>query len=115
MLSHYYFVAALSVFSTFQTRVFVTNAITFLPRVDEIIVLKDGEIAERGSYEELLTQEGAFAEFLQTYLQEAEDSDSESTCKYGAIWWGYIFKHGANCDWLHFDCGDGTWWEIIFK
>ena len=75
-----------SVFSTFHTRVFVTNAITFLPKVDEIIVLKDGEIAERGSYEELLTQEGAFAEFLQTYLQEAEEDDSESMYKYSATW-----------------------------
>lgn len=58
----------------------VTNAITFLPKVDEILVLKDGEVVEQGSYEELLAQEGAFAEFLQTYLQEVEADDSESSC-----------------------------------
>ena len=56
----------------------VTNAITFLPKVDEIVVLRDGEIVEMGSYEELLGHEGAFAEFLQTYLQEAEEEDSDS-------------------------------------
>ena len=55
----------------------MTNAIKFLPKVDDIIVLKDGEIVEMGSYEELLGHEGAFAEFLQNYLQEAEEEDSE--------------------------------------
>ena len=61
----------------FQTRVLVTNGVTFLPKVDKIIVLKDGAISEMGTYEELLTRHGAFAEYIQTYLQENDDSDSE--------------------------------------
>ena len=49
----------------------VTHGITFLPQVDQIIVLKDGEITETGSYKELLTQKGAFAEFLLQHLEES--------------------------------------------
>lgn len=33
-----------------KTRFLVTHAISYLPKVDEIYVIKDGEISERGSY-----------------------------------------------------------------
>jgi len=56
-----------------KTRLLVTHGITFLPQVDQIIVIKDGEITETGSYNELLTQKGAFAEFLLSHLDEADD------------------------------------------
>jgi ATP-binding cassette subfamily C (CFTR/MRP) protein 1 len=36
-----------------KTRIFVSNAISYLPQVDEILVIKNGIIAERGSYQEL--------------------------------------------------------------
>ena len=49
----------------------VTHGITFLPQVDQIIVLKNGEISETGSYKELLSQKGAFAEFLLQHLEES--------------------------------------------
>lgn len=41
-----------------------------MPQVDQIIVLKDGQVSEVGSYKELLTQKGAFAEFLLQHLEE---------------------------------------------
>ena len=37
-----------------KTRILVTHAVTYLPQVDQIIVVKDGEITETGSYRELL-------------------------------------------------------------
>jgi ABC-type sulfate/molybdate transport systems ATPase subunit len=62
-----------------QTRVLVTHGISFLPQVDQIVVLKDGEISEVGSYRELLTLKGAFSEFLLQHLEEcAEDTDDGS-------------------------------------
>ena len=64
-------VVILNSFNIAQTRVLVTHGITFLPQVDQIIVLKDGEITETGSYKELLTQKGAFAEFLLQHLEES--------------------------------------------
>lgn len=36
------------------TRVLVTHGITYLPQVDHIVVMKDGEISEEGTYRELL-------------------------------------------------------------
>ncbi|XP_032672071.1 multidrug resistance-associated protein 1 isoform X3 [Odontomachus brunneus] len=53
-----------------KTRVLVTHGITYLPEVDNIIVLKDGEITEVGTYKQLLEKKGAFSEFLVQHLQE---------------------------------------------
>ncbi|XP_011699220.1 PREDICTED: multidrug resistance-associated protein 1 isoform X8 [Wasmannia auropunctata] len=53
-----------------KTRILVTHGITYLPEVDNIIVLKDGEITECGTYKQLLEKKGAFAEFLVQHLQE---------------------------------------------
>uniref|UniRef100_A0A803XV74 Multidrug resistance-associated protein 1 n=1 Tax=Meleagris gallopavo TaxID=9103 RepID=A0A803XV74_MELGA len=50
-----------------KTRVLVTHAVNYLPQMDTILVMTDGEISEMGSYQELLKQDGAFAEFLRTY------------------------------------------------
>ncbi|XP_038064145.1 multidrug resistance-associated protein 1-like [Patiria miniata] len=58
-----------------KTRVLVTHGISFLPQVDHIIVLVDGEITEVGSYAELLSHNQAFAEFLRNYSNEAEDAE----------------------------------------
>ncbi|CAL1682835.1 unnamed protein product [Lasius platythorax] len=62
-----------------KTRVLVTHGITYLPEVDNIIVLKDGEITESGTYKQLLEKKGAFAEFLVHHLQEVHvDEGSEA-------------------------------------
>lgn len=45
--------------------------------VDEVLVMHDGTISERGSYEELLSHDGPFAQFLKTYLMEVADSEDE--------------------------------------
>ena len=37
-----------------KTRVLVTHGITYLPKVDQIIVMKNGEISEVGTYKQLL-------------------------------------------------------------
>uniref|UniRef100_A0A663N3T8 Multidrug resistance-associated protein 1 n=1 Tax=Athene cunicularia TaxID=194338 RepID=A0A663N3T8_ATHCN len=60
-----------------KTRVLVTHAINYLPQMDTILVMSDGEISEMGSYQELLKQDGAFAEFLRTYAN-AEQSVENS-------------------------------------
>lgn len=62
------------------TRLLVTHGITYLPMVDNIIVLKDGEMSEIGTYQELLDKKGAFSEFLIQHLNEVveeEDDDRE--------------------------------------
>jgi ATP-binding cassette subfamily C (CFTR/MRP) protein 1 len=37
-----------------KTRVLVTHGLTYLPQMDQIIVMRDGEITEVGTYRELL-------------------------------------------------------------
>ncbi|TKS85591.1 Canalicular multispecific organic anion transporter 1 ATP-binding cassette sub-family C member 2 [Collichthys lucidus] len=62
-----------------KTRVLVTHGVSFLPYVDEIVVLVDGVISEVGSYNSLRANKGAFSEFLDTYAKEKSNpTDSES-------------------------------------
>ena len=43
-----------------------------------IVVLKDGEVTELGTYRQLLEKKGAFAEFLIQHLQEIDVDDGTS-------------------------------------
>ncbi|PVD27621.1 hypothetical protein C0Q70_12787 [Pomacea canaliculata] len=60
-----------------KTRVLVTHGIHWLPMVDEIIVLSDNGISEKGSYDTLMSHNGPFARFLKLHLQQREDSEEE--------------------------------------
>ncbi|KAK6481811.1 multidrug resistance-associated protein 1-like isoform X3 [Huso huso] len=60
-----------------RTRVLVTHGLSYLPQVDLILVLVDGEITEMGSYQELLNRQGAFAEFIRAYTStECKESSA---------------------------------------
>lgn len=58
-----------------QTRILVTHNVSFLPEMDNIIVMKDGRITETGSFDELLSDDGAFAEFLRIYVNNEDNFD----------------------------------------
>ncbi|XP_015175308.1 PREDICTED: multidrug resistance-associated protein 1 isoform X5 [Polistes dominula] len=60
-----------------KTRVHITHDIVYLPEVDNIFVLKDGEITENGTYKQLMDKRGAFAEFLMQHLQEVGNLHSD--------------------------------------
>ncbi|KAL5020047.1 hypothetical protein ScPMuIL_002939 [Solemya velum] len=60
-----------------KTRMLVTHGVHWLPFMDKIIVLRSGQISEVGSYEELLSHNGPFAQFLKEYLIQEEESDSD--------------------------------------
>uniref|UniRef100_A0AAR2LDB0 ATP-binding cassette, sub-family C (CFTR/MRP), member 3 n=1 Tax=Pygocentrus nattereri TaxID=42514 RepID=A0AAR2LDB0_PYGNA len=62
-----------------KTRILVTHGISFLPQVDNIMVLVDGMVSEMGSYQDLLKQNGAFADFLRNYSLEDIIEDAEVT------------------------------------
>lgn len=48
--------------------------------MDTIVVMVEGKISEMGSYQELLRQDGAFAEFLRTYASAEQSAEREG-------WW----------------------------
>lgn len=60
-----------------KTRILVTHGITYLPEVDNIFVLKEGEVSEHGTYKQLLERKGAFAEFLIQHLTEINAADED--------------------------------------
>ncbi|XP_012944065.1 multidrug resistance-associated protein 1 [Aplysia californica] len=60
-----------------KTRILVTHGVHWLPQVDRIVVLTDGRISEIGSYEELMSHDGAFAQFLRMYLATEESDDED--------------------------------------
>ncbi|XP_069809503.1 ATP-binding cassette sub-family C member 3 isoform X2 [Dendropsophus ebraccatus] len=60
-----------------KTRLLVTHGISFLPQVDHIVVIVDGKVSETGSYQELMKQNGAFAEFLRNYSSEDNVEEEE--------------------------------------
>ncbi|XP_028989330.1 ATP-binding cassette sub-family C member 3 isoform X3 [Betta splendens] len=62
-----------------KTRILVTHGISFLPQVDNIMVMVEGRVSEMGSYQELLKQNGAFAEFLRNYSLEDIIEEDEAT------------------------------------
>lgn len=60
-----------------KTRLWVTHNVSYLAQTDLVIVLKEGEISEAGSYQQLLEKKGAFAEFLLHHLSDTEKTSPE--------------------------------------
>ncbi|XP_039495995.1 multidrug resistance-associated protein 1 isoform X4 [Drosophila santomea] len=60
-----------------KSRVLVTHGVTFLPQVDSIYVLKMGEISESGTFDQLVKNKGAFADFIIQHLQEGNEEEEE--------------------------------------
>lgn len=60
-----------------KTRLLVTHGLSYLPKVDCIIVMKNGVISEFGTYQELLSRNGPFAEYLRTYLEKEKDEEED--------------------------------------
>lgn len=60
-----------------KTRILVTHGLTYLPQADVVYVMKDGVIAEKGSFQELIDSKGPFAEFLSQYLQQVQDIEED--------------------------------------
>ena len=60
-----------------KTRILVTHQLHVLPRVDYIIVMKNGRIEEQGEYNELMQKEGEFARLMHTYggIDETEEDE----------------------------------------
>ena len=87
----------------FQTRILVTNSVSILSQTDRIIVLDDGRITEQGTYTELLSHQGAFAQYIATYLQTVDDGDEEDEEEIGQLlsWWRHQY-HEDRIAWKRF-------------
>ncbi|KAI0238037.1 Multidrug resistance-associated protein 1 [Lamellibrachia satsuma] len=61
-----------------KTRILVTHGVHWLPDVNNIVVLINGSISEMGSYEELMSHNAAFAQFLKQHLLQENGDNSDS-------------------------------------
>lgn len=89
----------------FQTRVLVTHGVHWLTRVDQIIVMKNGEISEVGTYNELLQNDKEFSQFLKTYnsgasdtTEDVTDNDGKCTYKWSCLFLWICRKNNQNQD-----------------
>ncbi|KAF9277276.1 hypothetical protein BGZ74_003407 [Mortierella antarctica] len=67
-----------------KTRVLVTHQLHVLPQVDYVICMKDGEIVERGTFHELMSNEGEFSNLMKAHggieeeqVEEEEEEEEE--------------------------------------
>lgn len=81
------------------TRVLVTHGVTYLPQTDKIVVLKDGEVSEIGTYNELLEKKGDFAEFLIQHMNEAAEDEQNEDIEGKAI---FLRLENINTNLFHY-------------
>ncbi|KAJ9154783.1 Metal resistance protein YCF1 [Pleurostoma richardsiae] len=67
-----------------KTRILATNAIPVLLESDFICMLKDGEIAERGNYRQLMAMKGLVADLCKTAGQDGSEPSSSRASASGS-------------------------------
>lgn len=60
-----------------KARLFVTHRIQYLPKVDQIIVLKNGRITEIGTYNELINNGKEFSQLMVEYSKDDSSKNEE--------------------------------------
>lgn len=64
-----------------KTVLLVTHAIHFLPSVDQVIVLRGGQVTESGCYDELINAGGDFAKFVEEFSKEETEEEEEGASR----------------------------------
>ena len=61
-----------------KTTIWVTNQVSYLPQVDQIIFIKEGQICESGSYTSLIEKKGYLFDFVQQTNQLEDEKNTKS-------------------------------------
>ena len=70
--------------SSGATRILVTHALHFLPKVDYIYFIIDGRIAERGTFEEMMASRGEFSRTFDEFVtKDQKDLEGEKAVHLG--------------------------------
>jgi ATP-binding cassette subfamily C (CFTR/MRP) protein 1 len=60
-----------------KTRVLVTNALQYLPKADQIVVLEDGKVHEIGTYKSLMAKGLDFSKLMKNHGLDGEDDSND--------------------------------------
>ena len=60
-----------------RTSIVIAHRLSTILKADEILVVKDGTIAEQGSHEELLAQGGTYRELYETQFRKILEIEGE--------------------------------------
>ncbi|KAL3103423.1 hypothetical protein niasHS_002609 [Heterodera schachtii] len=60
-----------------KTRVLVTHSLSVLKHCDQIVVIKDGSVAQMGTYSDLLAGSGDFSDLIRDYLTNRNPSNTD--------------------------------------
>ena len=66
-----------------RTKILVTHALYFLPQVDYIYTIADGQVMERGTYVELMANHGVFSKFVKEFGSKQQQEDETDEAKDG--------------------------------
>jgi ABC-type multidrug transport system ATPase subunit len=66
-----------------RTKILVTHALHFLPQVDYIYTIADGQVMERGTYVELMANRGVFSKFVKEFGSKQQQEDETDEAKDG--------------------------------
>ena len=59
-----------------KTIIWVTNQVSYLPKVDQLIFIKDGQICESGKHASLMENKGLLFDFVQQTDQKEDDNET---------------------------------------
>lgn len=68
-----------------KARVLVTHGISYLPKIDHVVMLREGEIALSGTYTELMNQKSELYALVNDFGNQANNSKSNSEDEEGTI------------------------------
>lgn len=68
-----------------KTRILATNSIPVLMEADMILLLREGKILERGSYDQLMAMKGEIANLIKTSQNEDQSEDDSTRASEGAM------------------------------
>ena len=64
-----------------KTVILVTNALQYLPKANQVVVLGDGKMQEIGTYTSLMAKKGAFCNLMKTHGIDREDAPEKTSKK----------------------------------
>lgn len=87
-----------------KTVLFVTHQLQYLEECDSIILMKNGQIEEQGTHEELMKSNGEYAKLINTFVNKEEDENKNEVDKKSIIRKATVKKKLGKLD---FDETDG--------